>query len=88
MLFRSNFILILHDVIQTHTATKTFDQPSFDRYDDLIKIYDEKLECLCSNMASKYETFVEIQPKYHPVNIRSYLHFEDLLFHFRFVKVH
>ncbi|CAF1397174.1 unnamed protein product [Adineta ricciae] len=69
-----NLIFILYTVVQSEPITKLFDQPpSFDRYNHLRGVYGEKLKCPCSNIASKYETFLQIQPKYHPICSSSFV---------------
>ncbi|CAF1509726.1 unnamed protein product [Adineta ricciae] len=62
-----NIIFIFYNVTQSKSITKTFDQPQFNQYHHLIKIYGKKFKCSCSNIASKYETFVQIQPEYHEI---------------------
>ncbi|CAF1203034.1 unnamed protein product [Adineta ricciae] len=69
----SNIILIVYTVIQPQSTTKIFDQPSLDHYQHLTKIYSEKLQCSCSNIVSKYETFVRIQAKHHPICTSSFV---------------
>ncbi|CAF0862711.1 unnamed protein product [Adineta steineri] len=68
LLFLSTFtILIFYTMIQPHSVTKTFDQPSFNSSEQLRKIYGNKLKCSCSQIASTYNKFVEIIPEFHPI---------------------
>ncbi|UJR06971.1 hypothetical protein I4U23_011259 [Adineta vaga] len=62
-----NFIFILHNVIESETTTNSYDQPSISEYHHLVEIHGEKLQCSCSNIASKYETFIQIQPKHYEI---------------------
>ncbi|CAF3664549.1 unnamed protein product [Adineta steineri] len=68
LLFLSSLIiLIFYTIIRPHSVTKTFDQPLFSSYDRLQQIYKNELKCSCSQIASTYNKFVEIIPKFHPI---------------------
>src|SRR5690349_8946479 len=47
-------ILFLYTVIQARVLTKTFPNPSFDLYNDLINNYNDTLQCPCSLISSTY----------------------------------
>ncbi|CAF1079605.1 unnamed protein product [Adineta ricciae] len=60
-------ILIFYMIIRTHNLTKTLDQPTFASYERLQQLYGNKLKCSCSQIASPYSAYVEIQPVFHPI---------------------
>ncbi len=60
-------ILVLYAAVQSQVLTKTFDKPSFDVYNRLIKNYGDDLKCSCSIIASTYDQFVKIEPIFHQV---------------------
>ncbi|CAF4275987.1 unnamed protein product, partial [Adineta steineri] len=64
----SLMILIFYTIIRPHNVTKTFDQPLFNSYERLQQIYKNELKCSCSQIASTYNKFVEIIPKFHPID--------------------
>ena len=73
ILFLSCFIILtFYTIIQSRTVTRTFTQPSFDLYEELQEIHGNQLKCLCSQIASTYNEFVEITPVFHPVRSKSY----------------
>ncbi|CAF1147349.1 unnamed protein product [Adineta steineri] len=60
-------ILIFYTAIQPKALIKNFDQPSFTYYNHLKEVYGVDLKCTCSNIASAYNQFVEIQPVFHSI---------------------
>ncbi|CAF1363233.1 unnamed protein product [Adineta steineri] len=62
-----NIIFIITIVAQPQTITKRFDNPSLDKYNQLVKKYGDQLECPCSAIASPYGSFAKIEPTYHQV---------------------
>ncbi|CAF2840226.1 unnamed protein product [Rotaria sp. Silwood2] len=58
-------ILIFYTIIEPHTLTKNFDEPSFILYNHLRKTYGDELKCRCSKIAFTYNQFVEIEPIFH-----------------------
>ncbi|CAF1057532.1 unnamed protein product [Adineta ricciae] len=68
ILFLSSFIVLtLYTIFQSRTVTTTFTQPLFDTYEILQEIHGNQLKCLCSQIASTYNAFVEIAPVFHPI---------------------
>ncbi|CAF4048764.1 unnamed protein product [Adineta steineri] len=60
-------ILTLYSVVQPHSLTKSFNQPSFNLYNQLFQKYGDQLKCSCSSIASTYDHFVKIQPVFHDI---------------------
>ncbi|CAF4216206.1 unnamed protein product, partial [Adineta steineri] len=58
-------ILTLYTVVQPHSLTKSFNQPSFNLYNQLFQKYGDQLKCSCSSIASTYNHFVKIEPVFH-----------------------
>ncbi|CAF1563845.1 unnamed protein product [Adineta ricciae] len=68
LLFLSSFIiLVFYTIIQPFTITKIIDEPEFSFYKRLEETYGNKLKCSCSRIASVYNDYVEITPKFHPI---------------------
>ncbi|CAF1176295.1 unnamed protein product [Adineta steineri] len=60
-------ILTLYSVVQPHSLTKSFNQPSFNLYNQLFQKYGDQLKCSCSSIASTYNHFVKIEPAFHEI---------------------
>ncbi|CAF1309564.1 unnamed protein product, partial [Adineta ricciae] len=60
-------ILILYTIIRPEFQTKMFYEPSFDHYNRLIKKYENRLKCSCSHIASKYNEFASLEPRFHQI---------------------
>ena len=60
-------VLLFYGVAQPQPLTKNFDEPEFAFYNKLRKRYGEDLKCACSVIASKYDQFVQIEPRFHSV---------------------
>lgn len=67
LLIITMIILFLYAVIQPQTVTKTFDKPSLNHYNNLIRNYGNGLKCSCSLIASKHDQFTKIEPIFHEV---------------------
>ncbi|CAF1649187.1 unnamed protein product, partial [Adineta ricciae] len=68
ILFLSSLILLIsYTTIQPKTITKTYDRPLFTFYKHLIEIHGDELECTCSNIASSFDRFVNIEPVFHSI---------------------
>ena len=61
-------LLSLYTIILPQTLTKTFDIYSLNNSIHLKQIYGNKLKCPCSTIASKYQYFVHIEPRFHQVS--------------------
>ncbi|CAF1134851.1 unnamed protein product [Adineta ricciae] len=66
-------ILMFYTVIRPHTMKIIFTKPSFTYYKDLKKLYNNDLTCPCSNIASKYNQFVNIQPIFHSICLSEFI---------------
>ncbi|CAF3798193.1 unnamed protein product [Adineta steineri] len=67
------FVLLVYTIARRQTVTKTFNQPSFILYNRLHHEHQDKLECSCSFIASKFEQFVEIEAKFHQICSSSFV---------------
>ncbi|CAF1165707.1 unnamed protein product [Adineta ricciae] len=68
ILFLGSLILLIsYTTIQPTTITKTYDRPLFTFYKHLIEIHGDELECTCSNIASSFDRFVNIEPVFHSI---------------------
>ncbi len=63
-------ILVLYNIIQSHTVTDTFAKPSYNFYNRLQQNYGDQLKCSCSSIASSCDRFVNIEAIFHEVFIR------------------
>ena len=90
ILFAIGFaILAVYTVIRPQTLTKTFDKPTFNLYNHLKRHYGDKLECLCSSIASKHNRYVDVKPVFHEVRkdtiettlLKEYVHLRSKYFH-------
>jgi hypothetical protein len=61
-------ILSLYTIAQPRSLTQTYQQPSLDFYQQLVKNYGNQLKCACSSISSTYDRFVQIQPTFHQVS--------------------
>ncbi|CAF1235054.1 unnamed protein product [Adineta steineri] len=68
-----NIIFIITIVAQPQTITKRFDNPSLDKYNQLVKKYGDQLECPCSAIASTYESFAKIKHTHHQICSSSFV---------------
>ncbi|CAF4016489.1 unnamed protein product, partial [Adineta steineri] len=66
-------ILTLYTVVQPHSLTKSFNQPSFNLYNQLFQKYGDQLKCSCSSIASTYNHFVKIEPVFHEICSSSFI---------------
>lgn len=62
-LFISISILIMYYSIIFYTVQIVVQSPTLEQYSNLIKDYS--LKCPCSNLAIKYDKFVQLEPSYH-----------------------
>ncbi|CAF1509537.1 unnamed protein product, partial [Adineta steineri] len=60
-------IIALYTIIQPQLLTKTFDNPSFNLYNNLIREHRTTLQCPCSSISSTYDHYVQIIPIFHQV---------------------
>ncbi|CAF0935223.1 unnamed protein product [Adineta steineri] len=67
------FVLLVYTIARRQTVTKTFNQPSFILYNRLHHEHQDKLECSCSFIASKFKRFVEIEAKFHQICSSSFV---------------
>ena len=73
LLIISFVIATLYTIIQPRTLTKTFDQPSLDRYKQLLIDHNnDSLQCPCSLISSMYKEYVTIEPVFHQVIEENY----------------
>ena len=72
LLIVCSVILILYTVIQQQIMTKEFNEPSFERYNELVQKYGDQLKCSCSSISSTYGQFIEIKPIFHEVCSSSF----------------
>ncbi|UJR38749.1 hypothetical protein I4U23_031414 [Adineta vaga] len=68
VLFTIGFaILALYTTIHPRLLTKNFDKPSLNRYNRLVHVYKDQLECPCSRIAPTHNKYVDIQPIFHEI---------------------
>ena len=60
-------ILVFYTIIQPQLIKKTFDRPSLDVYERLLRDHSETLQCPCSSISLLYDQFITIEPLFHPV---------------------
>jgi hypothetical protein len=65
LLIISILILTFYYTITPFTETITLESPSFVKYSIFAR--EASLQCACSKVAIKYETFLQIKPTYHEV---------------------
>ncbi|CAF1196346.1 unnamed protein product [Adineta ricciae] len=66
-------ILAFHTILEARTVTKIFENPSFSFYKKLKRICGNELKCPCSVIASTYDHFVVIEPKFHLIFSREFI---------------
>ncbi|CAF3911936.1 unnamed protein product, partial [Adineta steineri] len=67
LLMISFTIVALYTIIQPQLITKTFSNPSFNLYNNLVQKHGTTLQCQCSSISSTYNHYVEITPIFHQV---------------------
>lgn len=67
LLIVSFAVVVLYTIVQPQPSTKIFHKPSFDFYNHLKQEYGDNLKCSCSSVASIYNRFVNIAPRFHQV---------------------
>ncbi|CAF0983238.1 unnamed protein product [Didymodactylos carnosus] len=60
-------ILIIYTAETVVTIMKPVQNPSFDRYKNLLLKYPDTLKCPCTPVSIKYKGFIQFNPSYHPV---------------------
>ena len=60
-------ILVFYTIIQPQLLKKTFNRPSLDLYERLLRDHSQTLECPCSSISLLYDRFITIEPVFHPV---------------------
>ncbi|CAF1042277.1 unnamed protein product [Adineta steineri] len=66
-------ILSLYTIIQPQILTKSFPQPSFKTYNDLLIHHSSTLQCSCSSISSTYNQFINIEPMFHQICSSSFI---------------
>lgn len=61
--------LAIYTGFEYEMAYITVANPSYETFRFLKLLYPNTLRCPCSNIAIKYETFIQLQPSYHQVTI-------------------
>jgi len=61
------YVLYLYSVFSPHTTTVEIKKPSLSMYKDLVVQSYDSLECLCAHISIKYESFLNIEPRFHEV---------------------
>ena len=72
LLLLALIILALYTFIQPIAVTKTFQEPSFEFYNQLIEKYEDQLKCSCQSISSNYRQFIDIQPSFHEICASSF----------------
>ncbi|CAF4119757.1 unnamed protein product, partial [Adineta steineri] len=68
LLFISLLILVIYTMITKETITMTIKSPSISKYSALYDQYPSTFQCSCSNIAIKYNKFIQpIDPEYHSI---------------------
>ncbi|UJR07197.1 hypothetical protein I4U23_011485 [Adineta vaga] len=68
--------LIIYTGLKIRTNTVIVDYPSYIQFENLLEHYNRTLQCSCSKIAISYETFAQIEVKFHPVCSSSFISFE------------
>lgn len=68
LLIVSFVLLALYTVIRPRIITRTFAQPSLERYRRLLSERSDTLQCPCSSISSTYHQFISVEPVFHPVS--------------------
>ncbi|CAF0767197.1 unnamed protein product [Adineta steineri] len=66
-------ILSLYTIIQPQILTKSFSQPSFKTYNDLLTHHSSTIQCPCSSISSTYNQFINIEPIFHQICSSSFI---------------
>jgi hypothetical protein len=61
------YVLYIYSVFSPHTTTVEIMKPSLSMYKDLVAQSYDSLECPCAQISIKYESFLNIQPRFHEV---------------------
>ena len=67
LLIMSLLVLVIYSGFGIQTIHVTVQEPSAELFEKLQLQYSETLQCPCSQIAVKYERFIQIQPTYHRV---------------------
>ena len=67
LLMMSLLVLVIYSAFGIQTVHVTVEEPSSELFERLQLRYSETLQCPCSQIAVKYERFIQIQPTYHRV---------------------
>ena len=59
--------ITIYTGLDIQTTYVVLRNPSYDRFISLQSKYPNTLRCPCSNIAIKYDTFVQLRPSYHQV---------------------
>jgi hypothetical protein len=60
-------ILSVYTALEQVTTTISIDQPDYKTYHQLYLKYSDGLSCSCTNISIEQGTFIQIQPKFHPI---------------------
>ena len=60
-------LLCLVSFFSTQLATGQIAKPSLSTYQQLMIDFPDELQCTCSKISFKYETFLTIQPRFHQI---------------------
>ncbi|CAF0942304.1 unnamed protein product [Adineta steineri] len=58
---------VVNFVCGLFTPKKTFDKPSFNVYNGLVKDHGDTLQCQCSSISSTYNQYVQLEPIFHQI---------------------
>jgi hypothetical protein len=67
-------VLALYTIIQPQGLTNTFNNPSLSTYNNIIRAHNDTLQCPCSSISSTYDQIMKIEPVFHAVSTKDYLH--------------
>ncbi|CAF4252935.1 unnamed protein product, partial [Adineta steineri] len=62
-------IIIIYIGVQPQMLTKSFNEPSLNVYNRLLRDHGDTLQCPCSLISSTYSQFIQIKPVFHQVRI-------------------
>lgn len=60
-------ILYLITFLIPHSTTVTITQPSLSVYQDLLEQFPDSLQCPCSKISFKYQSFLTMEPRFHQI---------------------
>ena len=63
----SLLVLVIYVALGIRTVHVTVHEPSSELFETLQLKYSETLKCPCSQIAVKYDRFIQVQPTYHQV---------------------